>query len=118
MNRAAEERQLHNPFSTGLSTELLEEPKKYKKAFSERILVKATSSVFQPVNVVLTGPQGTGKSMILNLLRYKVLNEFLADGAGYPDYLKYATPFLGISINLTRAVFHAFGKMPITSADP
>lgn len=119
MNSAAESpnyvppRRLHNPFSLGLSTELLEEPSEYKRAFSERILVSETLQVFQPVNVILTGPQGTGKSMILNLLRYKVLNEFLSADHELPPYLADAPPFLGISINLTRAGFHAFGRRSI-----
>jgi len=104
---------LHNPFSLGLSTELLEEPSEYKRAFSERILVSETLQVLQPVNVILTGPQGTGKSMILNLLRYKVLSEFLSTDHELPLYLADAPPFLGISINLTRAGFHAFGRRSI-----
>jgi hypothetical protein len=107
---------LRNPFSLGLTTELLEEPSYYKKAFSERILVSETLSVLQPVNTIITGPQGTGKSMILNLLRYRMLKEFLATDTVLPTYLREAPPFLGISINLTRAGFSSFGKRSIAKA--
>src|ERR1035441_9427669 len=107
---------LSNPFSLGLTTELLEKPSFYKQAFSERILVGETLAVLQPVNVIVTGPQGSGKSMILNLLRYPILNEFLNEDSQLPPYLEGATPFLGIAVNLTRIGFSAFGKRSISKA--
>jgi hypothetical protein len=106
---------LSNPFSLGLTTELLEKPSFYKQAFSERILVGETLAVLQPVNMIITGPQGSGKSMILNVLRYPILNEFLNDSV-LPPYLENAIPFLGISVNLTRIGFSAFGKRSISNA--
>lgn len=98
-----------NPFRELMVTELIENPKLYKKMFSEQILIGETLTVFQPVNAVLTGPQGSGKSMILNLLRYSVLSEYVT-GKSMHEGLEFLKPFLGISINLQRAYFQAFGR--------
>jgi hypothetical protein len=103
---------LRNPFHDPLVTELLEDPRLYRKMFSHSVLVGEALQVFQPTNTVLLGPQGTGKSMILNLLRYSVLNEWLSDG-NLPDPLGSVSPFLGISINLQRANFIAFGRRSV-----
>jgi predicted ATPase len=64
-----------NRFRDPLVSELIEEPHRYRQMFSQQILAGETLSVFQPTNVVLVGPQGSGKSMILNLVRYSVLSE-------------------------------------------
>ncbi|MGH9830254.1 MAG: hypothetical protein ACREDR_44155, partial [Blastocatellia bacterium] len=98
-----------NPFRELMVTELIDNPKLYKKMFSEQILIGETLTVFRPVNAVLLGPQGSGKSMILNLLRYSVLAEYVSV-EGIPPQLDFLTPFLGISINLQRAYFQAFGR--------
>ena len=47
--------------------------------------------------------------MILNLLRHSVLAEYLT-GTSLKDELGFVTPFLGISVNLQRAYFQAFGR--------
>jgi hypothetical protein len=98
-----------NPFRELMVTELIDNPKLYKKMFSEQILIGETLTVFRPVNTILTGPQGSGKSMILNLLRHRVLAEYIADGS-LPRELEFLKPFLGISVNLQRAYFQAFGR--------
>jgi hypothetical protein len=97
-----------NPFRELMVTELIENPKLYRKMFSEQILIGETLTVFRPINAVLLGPQGSGKSMILNLLRYSVLAEYVAPQIH--EALDFLTPFLGISINLQRAYFQAFGR--------
>ena len=91
-----------NPFRELMVTELIENPKLYWKMFSEKILIGETLTVFRPINAILTGPQGSGKSMILNLLRYGVLAEYFT-GKELHQELSFLTPFLGISINLQRA---------------
>jgi hypothetical protein len=49
-----------NPFRELMVTELIENPKLYKKMFSQQILLGETLTVFRPVNAVLVGPQGSG----------------------------------------------------------
>lgn len=109
-----EEIRIRNPFHDPLVTELIEDPNRYHEMFSERILVGETLEIFQPANVILVGPQGSGKSMILNLLRYKVFSEWISKHGKPPAPLKHLAPFLGISINLVRANFHAFGRRSVS----
>ena len=88
MSRVVEARsdeiRARNPFRDALVTELIEDPALYGQMFSERILVGETIGVFQPANVILVGPQGSGKSMILNLIRYSVISEWISK-KGKPD---------------------------------
>lgn len=105
-----------NPFRDPLVTELIEDPKLYRQMFSERILVGETLSAFLPVNTVLVGPQGSGKSMILNLIRYKIMAEWISKTGLQPAPLKSIAPFLGISVNLTRINLQAFGRRSISKA--
>ncbi|MHB8653194.1 MAG: ORC-CDC6 family AAA ATPase [Terriglobia bacterium] len=109
-----EETRLRNPFHNPLVTELIDDPGLYQMMFSERILVGATLGVFLPTNVVLVGPQGSGKSMILNLIRQPVLGEWIAKNGRPPAPIQHADPFFGISVNLVRANFHAFGRRSVS----
>jgi len=108
------ERRIHNPFHDPLVTELIEDPIRYHQMFSESILVGEALKVFQPANVALVGPQGSGKSMILNLVRYSVISKWIADTGAPPEPLAQLTPFFGISVNLVRANFHAFGRRSVS----
>jgi hypothetical protein len=105
---------IRNPFYHPLVTELIENPERYGKVFSQRILVGETLAIFQATNAVLLGPQGSGKSMILNLIRYPVLSQWIKVHGSPPPPLKSMSPFLGISINLVRAGFHAFGRRSVS----
>lgn len=98
-----------NPFRELMVTELIDNPSLYRRMFSEQILIGETLTVFRPINSVLVGPQGSGKSMILNLLRYRVLTEYVNADEVHRG-LDFVTPFVGISINLQRAYFQAFGR--------
>jgi hypothetical protein len=115
MKKNSEQRS-RNPFRDPLVTELLEDPVLYRKMFSESILVGETRQVFQPANVVLVGPQGSGKSMILNLILYPVISAWIAKNGKPPVPLKHLAPFFGISINLVTSNFHAFGRRSVTRA--
>lgn len=99
-----------NPFHGPVVTETIEDPVHYREVFSQKILVGETLEVFRRVNVALLGPQGSGKSMILNLVRQPVLREWLDDKGRPPVPLRHIDPFFGISINLTRASIHVFGR--------
>src|ERR1035438_5646233 len=103
------QKRARNPFRELMVTELIDNPKLYRRMFSGQILIGETLTVFRPINSVLVGPQGSGKSMILNLLRHRVLSEYVNTGK-FNDELDFLTPFLGISINLQRAYFQAFGR--------
>jgi len=109
-----EQRRLSNPFHDPLVSELLEDPASYRKMFSEEILVGETLQAFKPTNTVVMGPQGCGKSMILNLIRTEVLAEWIKERGRLPKGLKHCPPFLGISINLARTGFHAFGRRSVS----
>ncbi|MCJ7576508.1 MAG: hypothetical protein MUO80_07560 [Dehalococcoidia bacterium] len=114
ITRVGSDERARNPFRDPLVTELIEEPKLYRKMFSERILVGETLSAFLPVNTVLVGPQGSGKSMILNLIRYRIIAEWVSKTHLQPAPLRHIAPFLGISVNLTRINLQAFGRRPIS----
>src|ERR1700730_4317851 len=105
-----------SPFYNPLVTESIEEPETFQELFSDTILISETRQVFQPQNAVLIGPQGTGKSMILNLIRYPVLTRWIARYRSPPPSLESIHPFLGISINLTRANFQIFGNRSVARA--
>ncbi|MEO8360915.1 MAG: hypothetical protein ABI672_12860 [Vicinamibacteria bacterium] len=103
------DRPIQNPFREVLVTELLESPDLYRELFSPKILIAEALDVFKHSNVVVTGPQGSGKSMLLNLLRYPFVGKWLADKAvGLPP--GFESPFLGLSINLVRSHVQIFGR--------
>jgi len=52
--------------------------------------------------------------MILNLVRYSVLGEWLTESGTLPGPLEHIEPFVGISINLVRANFHSFGRRSVS----
>jgi len=104
---------IHNPFQDMLVTELLEDPQRYRCMFSPEILVGETLAVFRGTNTVLLGPQGSGKSMILNLLRYQVVASWVKHYEELPRPLRELPPWVGISVNLVRAEFHAFGRRSV-----
>src|ERR1700730_11088027 len=103
-----------NPFQEPLVTELIEDPTLYQRMFSETILIDETIEVFRASNAVLSGPQGAGKSMILALMRYQFLSQWLRDHGQPPVPLQNLQRFLGISVNLVRANFHAFGRRSVS----
>jgi hypothetical protein len=112
----SDDTRIKNPFHDPLVTELIENPSLYRAMFSERILVGGTLDVFQPGNAILVGPQGSGKSMILNLLRWPVLAEWIGPDGQPPAPLKNLPRFLGLSVNLVQASFHAFGRRSFARA--
>jgi hypothetical protein len=112
----SEQRRARNPFHDLLITELIEDPDLYRRVFSTEILVGEALEIFRPSNVIITGPQGAGKTMLVNLVRLEVLARFLDDTHFVPVGMDGLDPFLGISVNLVRADFHSFGKRSIARA--
>jgi hypothetical protein len=103
-----------NPFNEVYVTETIR-PDSFTKLFSP-LLVEDTLPLFQPGNIVLTGTQGTGKSMLLALLKPQIRIAYYQAGPG-----KYPIPddfshFLGAGINLTRCGATDFGQRPIEEA--
>lgn len=99
-----------NPFLETLATELIEDPKVFKQYFSQRVLIGEALEVFRPMNVVVRGPQGSGKSMLLNLIKHEVLSQWFQDDGTVPEGLRAVNPFVGIGVNLQRINFHLFGR--------
>lgn len=104
-----------NPFREATSTELIENPRSFSTLFSQEILVNETLDVFEKDNIILRGPQGTGKTMILCLFRHRFLSECLSKRKD-AMFLKVIAPFCGISIHLIQSGFHVFGRRSISRA--
>jgi len=81
--------------------------------FSDSILIGEVNEVFLPCNVVLLGPVGAGKSMVLNLTRIQVLSQWKPEERVWPRTLREVSPFFGISVNLTRSSFQIFGRRSV-----
>ncbi|MBA2882081.1 hypothetical protein HNR65_002415 [Desulfosalsimonas propionicica] len=103
-----------NPFHELYVTETTS-PEDFVKLFSP-VLVESALALFKPGNVVLMGVQGSGKSMLLNLLKtdirlaYSKLNETLPIPEEYSN-------FIGAGINLTRSGALDFGQRPVDNAE-
>ena len=63
------------------------------------IIVEHSAIMFEPGHVVLLGPQGTGKTMLLNLLRAETRIAYERSGKRFPAG---AYKFIGAGINLRK----------------
>ncbi len=96
-----------NPFDSLYITETVS-PGVFVQLFSP-LLIQETLSLFQPGNVVLTGTQGSGKSMLLGLLKPEVQVAYAKVSEDFP-LNGLAPPFIGAGINLTRSGVMDFGQ--------
>ena len=71
-------------------------------------LVKHVEALFVPGNVVITGSQGSGKSMLLSLLKSEVRLAYAAAPADFP-VLGELGKFIGAGINLAHSNAIDFG---------
>ena len=102
-----------NPFNDLYVTETTPSAS-FVKIFSPKLLHSA-EPLFLPGNVVLKGVQGSGKSMLLNLLRPDIRVAYQREKAPFPLTGRYAK-FLSAGINLTTSGVTDFGQRPITGS--
>jgi hypothetical protein len=102
---------LVNPFHELYVTETAR-PEEFVELFSP-VLVPHALLLFQNGNVVLRGTQGSGKSMLLNLLRPEIKLAYQEAGQDFPVPKKFAE-FISAGINLTKSGILDIGQRPIT----
>lgn len=86
-------------------------PDKFVNLFSD-VIVKHALALFQPGHVILKGLRGSGKSMLLNLLKPSVRLAYEKAGKKFPvpeELMK----FIGAGINLKRSGISDFGQRSI-----
>lgn len=88
-----------NPFHDLWITEILN-PEEFVKMFSPHVVSHA-EELFGTGNVVVRGRQGSGKSMLLNLLNTNTRVAYARSDVKYPAPDNYKT-FISANINLTR----------------
>ena len=102
-----------NPFQELYLTEALEDPELYLSWFSPTVLTGQTEALFRVGNVVLSGTNGAGKTMLLRLFSPEVQAACLRL---HPDGQNQAVlrRVLGIGINLVHAGLSSLGKRVLT----
>jgi hypothetical protein len=100
-----------NPFHELYVTETAR-PEEFVQLFSP-LLVPQALLLFQPGNVVLKGTQGSGKSMLLNLLRPEIRCAYNHARHDFPVPNKFGR-FMSAGINLTRSGVLDIGQRPLT----
>lgn len=90
-------------------------PDKFVSLFSD-VIVNHALSLFQPGHVIIKGLPGSGKSMLLNLLKPTIRLAYEKAGEKFPvpDEL---SKFIGAGINLKRSGISDFGQRLIGSKD-
>jgi hypothetical protein len=103
-----------NPFQELYLSEAIP-PREFVQLFSSH-LVRYALAIFQPGNVVIKGIQGSGKSMLLSLLKPDILIAYRNAERELP-IPKEVGRFIGAGINITRSAAIDFGQRSIVS-DP
>jgi len=100
-----------NPFDSLYVTETID-AESFVSVFSP-FIVHDTSSLFEAGNVVLVGTQGSGKSMLLSLLKPETRIAYCKAGESLPLQAARARRFIGGGVNLTRSGAIDFGQRPL-----
>jgi hypothetical protein len=100
----------NNPFLSLYVTESVQ-PEEFEKLFSP-LLMSDTLALFQTGNIVLEGGQGSGKSMLLALLRPEVRIAYYNAGEKFP-VSRNLRKFISAGINLTKSGATEFGQRAI-----
>lgn len=103
-----------NPFEELYVSETIP-PREFVQLFSD-FLVPHALPLFQPGNVVLRGIQGSGKSMLLSLLKPSIRAAYAEADVPFPVPTEHSR-FVGAGINLRRSGAINFGQRPM-EADP
>lgn len=96
-----------NPFHDLYLSESISEDDLVK--FFSPIIVEHSGIVFESGNVIICGLQGTGKTMLLNLLRPELRLAYSRAGVKFPVSQK-ASKFIGAGINLRKCGILEFAQ--------
>lgn len=99
-----------NPFNEVYVTESIGS-EKFVSLFSP-ILVESALGLYQPGHIVLKGLMGTGKSMLLSLLKPEIRLSYFNANIEFPVPKPYHK-FIGAGINLRRSGISDFGQRAI-----
>jgi hypothetical protein len=91
-----------NPFQQLYFSDDTQTENNFVELFSDEVLQTAIHPVFQGGNVVLSGTQGCGKTMILSLLRPEIRIAYSKVGEDFPVNPEMRK-FVSAGINLTRS---------------
>lgn len=104
-----------NPFQELYLADSLSE-KAFVELFSPEPLTSALNPIFQDGNVVLSGTQGCGKSMILRLLLPETRRAYFDANLEMPPALK-AARFVSAGVNLTKSALCDVGQVTLGKGD-
>lgn len=103
-----------NPFQELYVTDTAD-PNVFVQLFSD-YPVRHAHAIFRPGNVVVKGAQGSGKSMLLNLLRPQIRLAYAEARVTFP--VPASLPwFVGAGVNLSRCGALDIGQRPISHDD-
>lgn len=104
-----------NPFQELYLSDSLSE-KAFVELFSPEPLTSALNPIFQDGNVVLSGTQGCGKSMILRLLLPETRKAYFDGKLIMPPALREAR-FVSAGVNLTKSALCDVGQVTLGKGD-
>lgn len=100
-----------NPFHEIYLTESIGS-EKFVRLFSPFLVDKAVA-LFEPGHVILKGLPGSGKSMLLSLLKPSIRKAYFINKVEFP-VPKHLSKFIGAGINLKRSGVSDFGQRPVS----
>ncbi len=104
-----------NPFHELYVTETIS-PERFVNLFSP-FLVKHSLALFQPGNIVLKGVRGSGKSMLLRLLKPETRIAYEKAKIEFPVPVEFRK-YISAGINLLRSGIQDFGQRPMSLQSP
>jgi hypothetical protein len=104
-----------NPFHDLYLTEAIGDDS-FVKLFSP-VFMEYGTALYQPGNVILKGLQGSGKTMLLNLLKPEIRLAYANSDVDFP-ILKDFRKFISGGINLRKSGVAEFGQLILPDASP